>query len=117
MTDIVLRDIDPVLAERIRRVAEARNWAPNEALMHLLEHGLFACETELAARFSDTDADALKAAISALEGVPSDPGYSLIGRAPRPVDEGDWGHQGGSQVDADLQKLIDQVPAGKNQAG
>lgn len=117
MTDIVLHDIDPVLAERIRRVAEARNWSPDEALMHLLEHGLFACETEMAARFSDTDASALKAAIMALESVPSDPGYSLIGRAPRPVDEGDWGHAGQSQIDADLQKLIDDVPSGKNQAG
>ena len=117
MTDIVLHDIDPVLAERIRRVAEARNWSPDEALMHLLEHGLFACETEMAARFSDTDASALKAAIMALESVPSDPGYSLIGRAPRPVDEGEWGHAGVSQIDADLQKLIDDVPSGKNQAG
>jgi hypothetical protein len=80
MTDIVLHDIDPVLLERIGRVAKTRGWSLQEGLMHLLEHGLFACESELAARFNDTDAMALQAAISALEGVPDDPGFSLIGR-------------------------------------
>lgn len=117
MTDIVLHDIDPVLAERIRRVAQLRGWSLQDALMHLLEHGLFACEAEMAARFNDTDSQALQAAIAAMEGIPSDPGYSLIGRAPRPVDQGEWGYQGDSQIDADLQKLIDQVPAGRNQPG
>ena len=48
--------------------------------MHLLEHGLFACESELAARFNDHDSVALQAAIAALEGIPNDPGFSLIGR-------------------------------------
>ena len=84
MTDIILHDIDPLLLDRIKRVAGQRSWALQEALMHLLEHGLFACEAELAARFTDTDAMALQAAISALEGVPSDPGFSLIGRIERP---------------------------------
>ena len=86
MTDIVLHDIDPLLLDRIKRVAAARSWPLQEALMHLLEHGLFACEAELAARFSDSDSMALQAAISALEGIPSDPGFSLIGRMERPGD-------------------------------
>ena len=86
MTDIILHDIDPLLLDRIKRVATTRSWPLQEALMHLLEHGLFACEAELAARFSDTDAMALQAAISALEGVPSDPGFSKIGRMERPHD-------------------------------
>lgn len=86
MTDIVLHDIDPLLLDRIRRIATTRAWPLQEALMHLLEHGLFACEAELAARFNDSDSNALQAAISALEGIPSDPGFSLIGRMERPSD-------------------------------
>lgn len=81
MTDIVLRDIDALLADRIRRVAEANGWALQDALMHLLEHGLFACEGELSGKLSDTDAKALKAAIAALEQVPNDSGFAMIGRA------------------------------------
>jgi hypothetical protein len=84
MTEIVLRDIDPVLAERIRRVADARRWTLPQALQHLLEQGLFAVEADINVRFSDTDSDALQAAIAALEGVPNDPGFSLIGRVERP---------------------------------
>ena len=80
MTEIVVRDIDPVLSERIARVAQARGWTMQDALVHLLEQGLFACEAELAARFNDSDAQALQEAIAALEGIPSDPGFSLIGR-------------------------------------
>ncbi|MDR0184625.1 hypothetical protein [Lysobacter arvi] len=86
MTDIILHDIDPLLLDRVKRVAQQRNWPLQEALMHLLEHGLFACEAELAARFNDSDANALQAAIAALEGIPSDPGFSMIGRVERPSD-------------------------------
>lgn len=86
MTDLILHDIDPLLLDRIKRMAQARQWTLQEALMHLLEHGLFSCEAEMAARFSDSDASALQAAISALEGIPSDPGFSLIGRMDRPGD-------------------------------
>ena len=67
MTETVLIDIDPLLLERVRRVATAHGWGQQQALVHLLEHGLFACEAELAARFSDNDAQALQEAIAALE--------------------------------------------------
>ena len=72
--------------------------------MHLLEHGLFACEAELAARFTDSDAMALQSAISALEGIPSDPGYSLIGRMERPSDvrTPTLEHGGLTDIDRDL---------------
>jgi hypothetical protein len=99
MTDIVLHDIDPVLLERIRRVANARGWSLQECLMQLLEHGLFACESRLTARFDDGDALALQEAIAALEGVPSDPGFSLIGRIGPP---GDASGGARSQFDLDL---------------
>ena len=84
MTEIVLRDIDPVLADRIRRVADARRWSLPQALLHLLEQGLYAVEADINVRFSDTDSDALQEAIAALEQVPNDPGFSLIGRVERP---------------------------------
>jgi hypothetical protein len=84
MTEIVLRDIDPVLADRIRRVADARRWDLGRTLQHLLEQGLYAVEADMNVRFSETDSDILRAAIAALEDVPSDPGFSLIGRVERP---------------------------------
>lgn len=84
MTEIVLRDIDPVLADRIRRVADARRWDLPRTLQHLLEQGLYAVEADMNVRLSDTDSDALRAAIAALEDVPNDPGFSLIGRVDRP---------------------------------
>jgi hypothetical protein len=84
MTEIVLRDIDPVLADRIRRIADARRWDLPRTLQHLLEQGLYAVEADMNVRFSDTDSDALREAIAALEGVPNDPGFSLIGRVDRP---------------------------------
>jgi len=86
MTEIVLRDIDPVLADRIRRVADARRWDLARTLQHLLEQGLYAVEADMNVRFSDTDSDVLRAAIAALEQVPSDPGFSLIGRVERPTE-------------------------------
>lgn len=86
VTEIVLRDIDPVLADRIRRIADARRWDLPRTLQHLLEQGLYAVEADMNVRFSDSDSDALRAAIAALEGVPDDPGFSLIGRVERPAE-------------------------------
>jgi len=85
MTDIVLRDIDPVLAGRIRTLAQARGWSMHETLLKLLEHGLYQCEGDAAGNLDNQESDALQAAIAALEQVPNDPGFALIGR----VDESD----------------------------
>lgn len=79
MTEIML-NVDPLLLERVRRMAAAKGWSEQQALGRLLEHGLFACEAELAARFDDSDADALQAAIAALEQIQDDPGFASIGR-------------------------------------
>lgn len=81
MTDIILHNLDTVLADRLRRVAETRGWSLQRTALHLLESGLFVVEAEMVGRFSDHDAGALQEAIAALEGIPSDPGFSLIGRA------------------------------------
>lgn len=83
MTDIVLKDIDGVLAERIKRVADKRGWTVPKTLLHLLEQGLYAYEDGGALSFDASEEDALKAAIAAMEQVEDDEGYALIGRVGR----------------------------------
>lgn len=80
MTDIVLHDIDVVLADRIQRISEARGWSLPDTLLQLLEHGLDVYEGDGRSRFDDREASALELAIAALEQVPNDPGFALIGR-------------------------------------
>jgi hypothetical protein len=79
MTDLLLRDIDPILASRIRKVAETNGWTMHETILHLIERGLFASEGG-ALRFDGSESDVMQSAIAALETVPNDPGFSLIGR-------------------------------------
>ncbi|MFP7723799.1 hypothetical protein [Lysobacter sp. A3-1-A15] len=81
MNELTLRDVGPLLLERIQRVADARGWTRQHALMHMLETGLFECEAELASRLTDSDSMALQAAIAAMEVIPDDPGFGRIGRA------------------------------------
>lgn len=82
MTDIVLHDVDSVLADRIKRVADVRGWTLPRTLLHLLEQGLNAYEGDGSVRFESSESDVLQAAIVALEGIPNDDGYSLIGKLP-----------------------------------
>ena len=84
MTDIIIRDIDPALAERIRRIGQAQGWSETETLQQLLEAGVRSCEGPAAPPFNARESGALEAAIEALEQVPDDPGFALIGRAPTP---------------------------------
>lgn len=84
MNELTIRDVGPLLMERIQRVADAHGWSQQHALMHMLETGLFECEAELASRLTDSDSMALQAAIAALEGIPDDPGFARIGRAEAP---------------------------------
>lgn len=79
MTDLVLRDIDPILAGRIRKVAEGNGWTIHQTILHLIERGLFASEGG-ALRFDSQESDVMQSVIAALETVPNDPGFSLIGR-------------------------------------
>lgn len=80
MTDIVLQDIDPLLADRIRALAQARGWSIHETLLKLIEHGLYHCEDAGEGSFDSRESDVLKDAIAALEQVPDDAGFALIGR-------------------------------------
>jgi len=75
MTDIVLKDVDPILAERIRRVSHARGWPIHDTIVNLLEQGLFVCEAEVRGGLSDREVNALADAISALREVPSGKGF------------------------------------------
>lgn len=86
MSETLLLDIDPVLLERVRRFAASMGWTQSVAITHLIEHGLFACEADVAVALDDTDAHILQAAIEALEKVEDDPGFSLIGRIGNPAE-------------------------------
>ena len=85
MTDIVLHDIDPLLAQRLRRIGEVRGWSVADTLLHVLKQGLQAFEGGATVHLRDHEAGALEAAIAALERVPNDPGFALIGRAGPPL--------------------------------
>jgi hypothetical protein len=82
MTDILLRDIDPVLIERLNRVAAANGWQSDESLRNVLEHGVQTLELAATLRLNEREETALQSAISAMEGVVDDPGFALIGRLP-----------------------------------
>lgn len=82
MTDLILRDIDPNLAERIRKVAQTNGWTVHQTIMHLIERGLYASEGG-ALRFDGAESDVMQSVIAALETVPNDPGFALIGRIER----------------------------------
>lgn len=79
MTDLVLRDIDPNMAARIRKVAEMNGWTMHETILHLIERGLYASEGG-ALRFDSKESDVMQSVIASLETLPNDPGFSLIGR-------------------------------------
>ena len=75
MTDLLLRDIDPILAERIQRVSVARGWSEHETIARLLEQGLFEFEQEVRGGLEGDEADVLAAAIAALKDVPAGKGF------------------------------------------
>jgi hypothetical protein len=100
MTDIVLRDIDPLLFERIRRIGDARGWDITDTLLQVLTHGLEGFEGGGAPVFADAESHALEAAIAALEHVPNDPGFALIGRAQPAVPQPSAGPD--QSIDADF---------------
>lgn len=95
MTDIVLKDVDDMLAERIKRVADKRGWTVPKTLLHLLEQGLYVYEDGGKLRFETTEEDALQAAIAAMEAVEDDEGYALIGRVGPGADAEKGASEGG----------------------
>ncbi|KAG0944581.1 hypothetical protein G6F31_014570 [Rhizopus arrhizus] len=75
MADVVLRDLDPLLLDRIRRVAVARGWTHEQTCAALLEQGLFSSELEVRSGFGDPEVDALSDAIAALQALPAGQGF------------------------------------------
>ncbi len=81
MSPFALDALDPMLAERVRRLAGSRGWSESDALLRVIERGLLSVEGEVPARLEDEEADALKAAIAALEQIPTDT-FAAIGKLP-----------------------------------
>lgn len=81
MTAFALDGLDPLLANRLRKLAGARGWSESDALLRVIERGLSAVEGDVPARLEDEEADALKAAIAALEEIPTDT-FAAIGKVP-----------------------------------
>jgi plasmid stability protein len=80
MTDLVLRDLAPGLAGRIRQLAELQGRSVHDVMAEVLETGVHACEVKLRKQLDIEEERALKEAILALERVPDDAGFGLIGR-------------------------------------
>ncbi|HZW19354.1 MAG TPA: hypothetical protein VFF71_11165 [Luteimonas sp.] len=91
MTEIVLHDVDQMLVDRIKRVADARGWTLPRTLLHLLEQGLHVYEGDGSVRFDSAENDVLEAAMAALEDIPDDSGFALIGKVPRADEPGEPG--------------------------
>src|SRR3546814_8422989 len=70
MTEIVLHDIDQVLVDRIKRVADTRGWTLPRTLLHLLEQGLHVYEGDGSVHFDNSENDVLEAALAALQDIP-----------------------------------------------
>lgn len=111
MTDLVLRDIDPQLAARIRKVAETNGWTLHVTILHLIERGLFASEGG-ALRFDSSETDVMQSAIAALETVPNDPGFSLIGRMASSAAAPEDVAPATSFDQAEIERFLDSVPKG-----
>lgn len=80
MTDLVLRDLAPDLAGRIRKLADLQGRSMHEVMADVLDAGVLACEVQLRKQLDLEEEAALKQAIAALEQVPDDAGFGLIGR-------------------------------------
>ncbi len=79
MTEIVLRDLDPALLERIAGYADSQGWGQARTLRFLIEQGLRASVGDERSAFDATEDGVLAAAIGALEQIPDDT-FALIGR-------------------------------------
>ena len=75
-----MAELDIVLAQRLERLAAARGWSEEEALQRTVARGLAALEAESATDLAADEADVLKAAIAALEQIPTD-SFAAIGKA------------------------------------
>jgi hypothetical protein len=86
MADFLVRDIDEIMAERIKEMARQRGWPLNAVILHLIKQALGMAEPEpppvpgdiarLTGAWADEEARAFEAAMKAFSGLPDDaPAY------------------------------------------
>lgn len=67
---LLAQTLDPILNDRITRIAEARGWNRGETVTAVIEQGLFVLESQVRGGFETGEVDALSAAIAALKQLP-----------------------------------------------
>ena len=81
-----MADLDLLLAQRLERLAAKRGWTEEEALKQVVERGLASLEAEAPTALADDEADLLKAAIAAMEEIPTD-AFAAIGKSGAPQEQ------------------------------
>ncbi|MFC4727387.1 hypothetical protein [Coralloluteibacterium thermophilus] len=80
MADILLRDIDPQMTERIMAIARERDWPIQDVVLHLLRQSLGLAEplapvpgdiARLSGAWEDSESRAFGDALRALESLPT----------------------------------------------
>lgn len=79
MAPFTLDAMDPVLSDRLRKLAGHRGWSESEALRNAVERGLLVLEGEVPKSLANDEDDALRAAIAALEQIP-DATFAAVGK-------------------------------------
>lgn len=84
MPDFLVRDIEPQVADRIKRIARERGWPINDVILRLIKEALGMAEPEapvpgdiarLAGTFEDDESRALAEAMKAMQSLPDDTPY------------------------------------------
>ena len=83
MAPFVLDAVDPLLSDRLRKVAGRRGWSESEALRQAVERGLIVLEGEVPKAVEHDEDEALRAAIAALEQIP-DATFASVGKVDAP---------------------------------
>lgn len=78
--DVNVRNLDADLQQRVERYARTKNWDVATVLPLALRTGMQVLEQREERNFGAREDAVLADAIKALEQVPSDPGFGLIGR-------------------------------------
>ncbi|MDQ2703343.1 MAG: hypothetical protein M3Y70_11180 [Pseudomonadota bacterium] len=86
MSPFLLDAVDPILADRLRKLAGKRGWSESEALRYAIDRGVPVLEAEVPASLENDEAAALKAAIAALEQIPTNT-FAAIGKVPGETEE------------------------------
>lgn len=84
MAPFTLDAMDPLLSDRLRKLAGRRGWSESEALRNAVERGLLVLEGEVPPSLAHDEDDALRAAIAALEQIP-DATFASVGRPGEPA--------------------------------